>query len=457
MVGRAPDPGVGPRGPASSYVSSTGPVTRRTFEAVNRPLRLLILVNVYRPDLGGGVLFADLAEGLAARGLDVTVRCAVPYYPEWSDKSGTNGLEIQTGTQNGVRVERFGLFIPSRPNALGQRLAYEASFLLSLARRLPSPGEFDAIMVFCPLVGAVAWAAVLKRVTGAPLWLNVQDLSADAAAASGIVQSARAARLMATVQRWLFNRADAWSSISPVMVERLECQRRRDQPVHLLPNWLHRSLADLIAALPERPGRTTGVPRLLYSGNIGTKQDLLRLCESLHRSPVPFRFRIQGAGGMAPVVRSWVETSGDDRFEFGDLTDEAGLAAALRAADLFVVTETEGAGGSFIPSKLLPAMAAGTPVLAVCDADSPFGREMEESGIGPVFRWSGIDGIPALLTDLSERPDVFDRWRAACRDRSLRYDAGRIIDEYARLLSRLAARPTGRDFPDEPTHPLPIP
>ena len=424
---------------------------------MNRPLRLLIVVNVYRPDLGGGVLFADLAEGLAARGFDVTVRCAVPYYPEWTDKSGANGLEIHSGTQNGVRVERFGLFIPSRPNGLGQRLVYEASFLLSLARHLPSPGEFDAIMVFCPLVGAVAWASVLRRITGAPLWLNVQDLSADAAAASGIVRSARLARLMSAAQRWLFNQADAWSSISPVMVERLASQRRREQPVHLLPNWLHRSLADLIAALPGRTNRTAGAPKLLYSGNIGTKQDLIRLCESLHRSTVPFRFRIQGAGGMAQAVRSWVEASNDARFEFGDLTDEAGLAAALRDADLFVVTETEGAGGSFIPSKLLPAMAAGTPVLAVCDADSPFGREMEESLIGPVFRWSGIDAIPAFLSDLSDHPDVFEAWRAACQVRSLHYDANRIIDEYARLLRRLASTPSGLDFRDEPTHPLPLP
>ncbi len=405
---------------------------------MKRAPRLLVLVNVYRPDLGGGVLFADLAEGLVERGWDVTVRCAVPYYPEWTDKTGANGLGIVETREGGVRVERFGLFIPSRPNSLVQRLLYELSFPLSLSRRLPSPGDYDAIMVYCPLVGAVAWAAVLKRLVGVPLWLTVQDLSADAAAASGIVRSGRLNRLFAAVQRALFNEADAWSTIAPAMVERLVALRDRGQPVHYLPNWLHRSLAQAIADVPARAEPPRAPVRLLYSGNLGTKQELLRLCETLHASDAAFAFRIQGAGGTAPAVREWVERSGDPRFTFAPLSDEADLARALRAFDLLVVTETEGAGGSFIPSKLLPAMAAGLPVLAVCDADTPFGREMTGSGAGPAFRWSEIERIPGLLADLPNRPDVFAAWVQACRARAVAFDAGRILDEYDRLLHELA-------------------
>jgi len=62
---------------------------------MSNPVRLLVVVNVYPPDLcGGAVIFGDLCEGLAARGFEVTVRCAYPYYPEWKDKWGQNGLKI---------------------------------------------------------------------------------------------------------------------------------------------------------------------------------------------------------------------------------------------------------------------------------------------------------------------------------------------------------------------------
>lgn len=406
--------------------------------AASPPLRLLVIVNVYRPDLGGGVLFSDLCEGLAARGIDVTVRCAYPYYPEWADKSGRNGWRVQRYEEHGVRVERHGLYIPSDPNSLMQRLVYEASFFFSLARRLPRRGAFDVVMVYCPLIGAVAYGGLCRWWTGRPLWLNVQDLSADAAAAGGIARGGLVSRLLASVQLVLFNRADLWTSISPVMVDRLRQIRRRGQPVHYLPHWLHTSLAAEIRALPARADRSPGRPvRLLYSGNIGTKQDLLRFCRTLHESPVPFHFRIQGEGGRAAAVREFVAAAGDDRFSVHDLSDEAGLARALHEADFFVITEKAGIGGSFIPSKLMPALAAGTPILAVCEADSPLGREMAAADPGPRFDWDALAAVPDLLASVP--PAAYANWQQQARCRAALYDREATIDRYAALVRALAA------------------
>ena len=415
------------------------------------PLRLLVIVNVYRPDLGGGVLFSDLCEGLAARGIAVTVRCAYPYYPEWTDKSGRNGLRVHCSEENGVRVERHGLYIPSNPNALGERLVYEASFFLSVLRRLPKRGAFDVVMVYCPLIGAVAYGGVCRWWTGRPLWLNVQDLSADAAAAGGIARGGRVSRLLAGVQQMLFNRADIWTTISPVMVDRLKQLRTRGQPVCYLPHWLHTSLAEKIRALPARDGRRPGSPvRLLYSGNIGTKQDLLRFCQALHGSPVPFRFRIQGEGSRAAEVRDWVATAADDRFSVHDLSDEAGLARALYEADFFVITEKAGIGGSFIPSKLMPGLAVGTPVLAVCDAGSPLGCEMETANPGPRFDWDDLPAVPALLASVGDAPEAYLRWQCNARERAALYDREATIDRYAALVRALASGRVPVD--DEPLH-----
>lgn len=409
-------------------------------------MRLLVVVNVYRPDLGGGVLFADLCEGLASRGFEVEVRCAVPYYPEWRDKEGMNGLPIHETRQSGVRVRRHGLFIPNRPSSLAQRLAYEASFFASLMRDLPEPGRFDAVMAYCPLVGGVAYGALAARSAGCPLWLNVQDLSAEAAEAAGIVRFGAAAQLFRRIQRFLFNRAGVWSTISPVMRERLIPLTRGRQPVHLLPNWLHGSLAREIegrapiatnAPSSRAPGAEDAPARpwrLLYSGNIGGKQDLLRFCHELARSDADFRFDIRGGGADASEVRDWVSSSGDPRFSFSALTDEAGLASALQAADFFVVTEKSGAGGSFIPSKLLPAFGAGTPVLGVSDPDSPLGRELREAQAGPILTWDSVGRVAEILSRNSPNSPVVRAWRNAASARSAHYDRDHIIDQYAHLL-----------------------
>jgi colanic acid biosynthesis glycosyl transferase WcaI len=398
-------------------------------------MRLLVIVNVFEPDLGGGVLFSDLCYGLAERGFDVTVRCAYPYYPEWRDKSGLNGVRIRTETRRGVRIERFGLYIPRNPNSLSERLAYEASFFASLMRRPPPRSGFDAMMVICPLMGAVAYAAAGRRLTGLPLWLNVQDLPAEAAAGSGF--GGGGGGWMLRLQDALFNQADVWSTISPAMLERLGGKRRRSQPLHYIPNWLHRSLRDHLAARPRKPLGAPSYPlRLLYSGNLGAKQHLLGLCRILHRSRAQFSFRIQAAGSAEGELRTWLAEAGDERFDLRELSDEATLAAALHEADFVVITERPKTGGSFIPSKLIPALSSGTPVLAVCDADSPLGREMSGHGAGPMFTWEEAGGVPAFLDRLDGASYV--DWQRRALARAAFYDRDRVLDEYARELRRMA-------------------
>ena len=93
--------------------------------------RLLVVVNVFHPDRGGGgAIFSDLCYGLVERGYDVTVRCAYPYYPEWKDKSGKNGFAIERCEDHGVHVERYGLYIPKDPRSLAQRLLASGDSIL---------------------------------------------------------------------------------------------------------------------------------------------------------------------------------------------------------------------------------------------------------------------------------------------------------------------------------------
>ncbi len=243
------------------------------------------------------------------------VQCAYPYYPEWKDKSGRNGWKICRHEERGVKVERHGLFIPKNPNSLFQRLLYEASFLLSLLRSLPrGRKDFDVIMVYCPLVGAVAYASFRKLVHSTPVWLNIQDLSAEAAEAAGTSKSGTINRLLRWVQGFFFNQADIWSTISPVMVERLKCISKRNQPILYLPSWVNASLTEQIDALPKKVGQSISTPvKLLYSGNIGKKQDLLRFCKAMHQSDALFEFRIHGDGGEAEKIRQWIKQSNDER------------------------------------------------------------------------------------------------------------------------------------------------
>ena len=124
-----------------------------------------------------------------------------------------------------------------------------------------------------------------------------------------------------------------------------------------------------------------------------------------------------------------------------------GLADALVAADLFVIPEKEGAGGSFIPSKLIPAFSAGTPVMAICDADSPLGREMMVSEAGLRIAWSALEEAAELIEALPDHPDRHLFWKRRALHRAQYYSRDRIIDLYENTLRAVVA---GRRPPRSP-------
>ena len=418
-------------------------------KAGSRP-RLLVLINNFPPDRGGGAaVFGDMCYSLAARGFDVTVRCAYPYYPEWRDKSGRNGLRIWRYEDQGVHVERYGLYIPADPNSIVRRLAHELSYLLSLLRSLHRGRNFDLIMAYCPAVSSVVLGVCLKLLWRKPLWLNVQDLAAEAAAASGLVKQGWLGRLLRGVQAWLFNRADIWSTISPVMAQRIGPLRRRGQPLLFLPNWLDQALGSEIEARRRAsPARALHEPvRLLYAGNIGKKQNLLALLKTLAVSSARFEFLVHGNGAQAADVERWMAETRDPRFRFGPFLDAAGFAGVLDWTDFFVITETGDSGASFMPSKLIPGIASGAPILAVCDAGGPLGREVAEHELGPLFSWQQDGAVAGFLGEIAGQPQRLRQWSENALKRAAQYDREGLIQRFDEgLRGLLAGKPPNTDY-----------
>lgn len=403
-------------------------------------LRVQVFVNVLHPDLAGGAtVYTDLCHELSRRGFDVAVAAPVPFYPEWRDKSGRNGLRRWRYRDGNLDVVRYGLFIPRKPGSLAQRLLFEGTLFLSMLRAVPSVRRADVILAFCPLAAGVAVAGLGARLFGRPLVLNVQDITSAAAASAGIVRGKRTAGWLASIETRLFNLADHWMTISPVMARRLETMRRRGQRIDYVPNWVGGSLAREIVALGPKPGPAgLAQPRLLYAGNIGQKQNLLAFCRALAGSDQPFRFRICGSGAGAAEVDAFVRERGDPRFSFGPLLDEPQFARALHDADYYVITEAPGVGGSFIPSKLVSGLLSATPILAVCDPDSPLGEEVRAGDVGLFFEWSAAARIGDRLGTVTA--EEYAGWSAGASARARSFDRERLIEVVSRQLQAAAAR-----------------
>ena len=116
------------------------------------------------------------------------------------------------------------------------------------------------------------------------------------------------------------------------------------------------------------------------------------------------------------------------------------LLQLLLNATACLVTQRPGVSANFLPSKILPALAAGTPVLAVCDADSPLGREVREGGFGAVIPPKDSEALTSLLEDWGQYPAKLSEFSAKAGERAKRYHRKTILPRYEEELKRLTGQ-----------------
>jgi len=395
-------------------------------------VKILIISSFFYPDRAGiAAVSTDLAEALVERGHSVTVRCAYPYYPEWRDKSGRNGLVIEHEKVGTIDVERFGIWIPRDPTSLVGRLLQEISFFASLLRR-PSARRFDATVVFCPLVSTVAYALLLRLARGPAVMASVQDLPAEAAA-SARMSGPGLARFFGLVQGWLLSRCDVLTTISPDMRSRLARHLRSRKPVHVVPNWLSRESTRALGAV-TRTGSPGGPPRLVYAGNIGGKQGLADVVRLLGATPDAFELRVFGEGSEKQGLVELVASLDDPRISVGPFLSLEEFFQEVADADWFLLPELGGASAPFFPSKLVSVIALGCPVLAVCDRDGPLGREIAEFGLGVVMSWDQIrNGVRDAVQDAAA-------YSANCKSRAAYYSREVSVERITAILLEATGR-----------------
>jgi colanic acid biosynthesis glycosyl transferase WcaI len=107
---------------------------------------------------------------------------------------------------------------------------------------------------------------------------------------------------------------------------------------------------------------------------------------------------------------------------------------ALHEATVCLITQRAGSGQSFLPSKLLPALATGTPVLAVCDHDSPLGREVSMHGTGVVVRPGDGDALGRVLGAWRSGDAELAAMRTRAAERARAFAREKILGRYETLL-----------------------
>lgn len=353
-------------------------------------MRIVIYSQAFYPDHSGiPVYSSDFAFYCAELGHEVHVITGFPFYPSWKKKNEDQGKLFRTDRVNGITIHRGYLYVPEKPSAIS-RVFHELSlftfsFLNSLKIRKP-----DLIVTFTTPILIGVLGSAMKVVWGCRHVINVQDFELEAALSLGMFREGRATRLIESVEKWSYRKADYVSSISYGMLDLLK-NRKSLPPEKILywPNWNVTGNRGSAAVAPKGLFREEfGIPGdrkiIAYAGNIGKKQGLELLVDVAaafqHREE--FLFLIIGEGAGLTQVKEYAATKSLKNLRFIPMLNSEKYQRLLADSDAMFVSQAKTQFDVYFPSKVIGILNAGKLLILTADRESELYKVTKMNGLG---------------------------------------------------------------------------
>lgn len=346
-------------------------------------MKILIVGLNYAPEkVGIGPYTTGIAEALVAAGHRVEVVTAKPYYPAWAVEPG-HGRGWRGERRQGVRVMRCPIYVPRRPSG-AKRLLHHVSFAFSAlvpalagARRRP-----DVVLAVAPSLLSVPVARLAAKISGAPLWVHVQDFEVEAAFATGLIaRRGWLSRAALAIESRLLRSADLVSTISPQMVAKLTA--KGVVPTLELRNWAESGWTGSVGGVAEyRAAWGLGERHVaLYSGNIAAKQGIGLLIDAArrlaHRDDIAIVICGDGPN-RAALAAAAADLS---NVHLHGLQPAERMGDLLALASVHLLPQLPNAADLVLPSKLANMLGSGRPVIATAAPGTGLFEEVSGCGI----------------------------------------------------------------------------
>ena len=406
---------------------------------------LIVGIN-YAPEMVGiGPYTTGAAEALADAGARVTMITAKPYYPAWQPDPAYARPAWHRSRENGVTIVRCPHYIPAQPSGL-KRILHHLSFAAAAlwpaihSARAQRPA---VVLALAPALLSVPVAWIAARLSGAKLWIHVQDFEVEAAMATGLLGNGVAARLAARFEGAMLRAADIVSSISPKMCERAAAKGVAPDRIVEFRNWAE---IDRILPIAHRSAYRDewglgDATIAFYSGNIANKQGIEIIIEAArllaHRTDL--RFVICGDGPNRERLAGLAEGLGNVMLR--PLQPAERMAELLGAADICLLPQIPGAADLVLPSKLANMLAAGKPVVATASPGTGLAAEVD--GVGVITPPGDAPAFAAAIVALADDPDRRRALGVAARVLAIeRWSRQALLAGMTRTLATVATRAT---------------
>lgn len=355
-----------------------------------------ISLNYYPEDTAIGLYSSQWVEYLEDHGFEVSVITAFPYYPQWEIREEYKNKSRFLREEKGqTKIFRYKQYVPKEPT-FAKRILHLIDFTIGSFFNLYKIKKSDLVISVVPFTSSVFLGYIQKKRFKAPLWVHVQDFEFDAALQTGVSNKAKGVfSLLFKLEKWLFSKADVASTISQSMLSKLESKTKSEN--FFLPNWIDEEKINPATAIQHKYLKSDK-KKILYSGNIGDKQDwdtFLQFCKDLDQSK--YEVVIVGDGAR----KAWLQEQIKDLnvASYYPPVEYEELSSLLCSADLHLLFQKTDVIDTVMPSKVLGMMASAKPSLIIGNEKSEV-KTILDSSKGGLYYNNYSSKIVVELDDL---------------------------------------------------------
>jgi colanic acid biosynthesis glycosyl transferase WcaI len=398
-------------------------------------MNVLLIANDYPPVPNSAArLFSELAEGLSAKGHEVTV------------VTQARGGPARASVNSNVRVRR--LPSPPLPRAMLLARAVQQSWqaLTSWWTGRGMPKQ-DAIIVYSPPQPLAMVGIRLKERWHCPLIVNIQDVYPQTAIDLGLLRGGPMLKASTWMERRTYADADALTVYAPGTRDYVVSRGASVERVHVIANWI--DLDEVTPGPSDNAWRhdhgLDGRFVVSFVGTMGFAQGLetvVAAAEQLVDRP-DVRIVLAGGGVMRAALERQVHEKGLQNVSVLPFQEGEAYMGLLHASDACLVTLDHALTVPVVPGKLQSLMAAARPVICVANPATGLGDLIEEAQCGIFVQAGDASGLADAVRRLHHDPELAERYglggRAYAETHYRRADA---IDAYDALLETLTGSGT---------------
>ena len=396
-------------------------------------------LNFFPENTAIGLYSTQLAQYLEAHDMQLDIITAFPYYPQWKIADEYQNKKSYLKEELGsIHVYRYKQYVPKNPTFL-KRIIHILSFTWGSFWNLWKIKECDIVISIVPFTSATLLGYIQQRRFKAKSWIHIQDFEFDAAFQSGLTKNGEQKggiiyRVLMWIEKSLFSKADSVSTISHTMIKKLE--KKTTAPTYFLPNWIDEKQIDPAFA-KAHSYLSSPKFKILYSGNIGDKQDwefFIKFAQAIDRER--FEIIIVGDGAkrvwLEKEIASYAGITLHPPVAYEELSD------LLCTADAHILFQKPEVLDTVMPSKILGMMASAKPSIITGHAHSEVATAMSQSQGGFYSSEKEVDTVIRQLNTLINDPELAKEMGVKARHYVVsNFAKNQILDAFLEQLSQL--------------------